>query len=86
MSEFKWNCYKDLKPERDMYVYTYFPEYRTNGVGIDVGIDLAKNIGWDDCDYWCYVFIPNPPKIEEKLTLEERIERLEKLIEGYFKE
>ena len=56
-----------------MYYYFY-------NVDVDV-ISIEKNerlnLGACEDDYWCYVFMPDAPKIEKKKTLEERIERLE---------
>jgi len=61
-----------MQPEFNRYVYTYFP-----GGGPGVDISIASDVSWDDEDYWCYVFIPDEPRIEKKITLEERVAWLE---------
>ncbi len=73
---FIWNCWKDVKPDPEKYIYANFPNLRNK-----VYVGTEDFFRWDDMSYWCYVFIPDAPKIEKKMTLEERIEKLEKEFE-----
>ena len=71
-----WYCWKDKKPDDGEYIYVYwsdYPEYE-----VDIGKPEEFNVSLDENTYWCYVYIPDKPKIEEKLSLEYRIEKLEK--------
>jgi hypothetical protein len=73
--EFKWTCFKDAKPElyKQIYFYDAF-----DGIG-EVTIGLSGVCEHDDNCYWCYVYMPDPPKVEEKLTIEERLNKLEQI-------
>lgn len=93
---FKWNCYKDVKPESGRYVYVIDP------TDIDDEIDIGRpsHYTWLDTYYWCYVYIPDAPrrtKLEACstlkdcsndyiLALESRIELLEKLVQESYEE
>ena len=81
--QFDWKCWKDEKPDSDKYVYTYFPDHAENE---EVDIQIAEDVNWDDEDYWCYVFIPDAPKVEKNMTLEDRFDRLESRIEKLLEE
>lgn len=86
--EFDWKCWKDEKPE-DGYIYIFHADHPDWGVEIVTTYDTI----FDDFTHWCYVFIPDPPKIEKRklepcnqlrdcsnnyiLALEDRIEKLE---------
>ena len=78
LDNFIWFCYKDKQPENNMIVYVYFP----GETGVDVG--LANDYEWDDDMYWCYVFIPDAPRVEkkdeERMSLEERVSVLEQVV------
>jgi hypothetical protein len=87
---FKWNQWKDKKPEVNKYVYVYCLDNKELGVFICLSDDFL----FDDNDYWVYVYMPDAPKIEKTklkpcnvlkdcsndyiLALEKRIEELER--------
>ncbi len=76
--QFEWKCYKDTQPEPQRFVYTYFPDYQgLEATTSGVDISIAEDVNWDDEDYWCYVFIPDAPKIEKEMKLEDRVDKLE---------
>lgn len=87
MDNFKWNRYRDCKPNREMFIY----------VSVDDPIDEIEIGKWDEFEWdenmlWGYVYVPDVPKsrkLEECetlkdcsnnyiLRLERRIETLEK--------
>lgn len=59
--QFDWKCFKDEEPEYGRFVYAYMPWGEES---IDIG--KAEDFNFRDTDYWCYVFIPDAPKIEQK--------------------
>ena len=85
-----WNCYKDIKPESNLYVYVI------DMSNLEDKVDIGKvcQYNWKDSYYWCYVYIPDVPKRKKLeackelkgcsndyiLALEERIEILESLV------
>jgi hypothetical protein len=74
--EFKWNCYKDVIPSQGVFLY-FFDSGDIIG---NISIGCAHEYAWEDDCYWCYVYMPDAPVIEKKLTLEERVD----LLEGHF--
>lgn len=80
--EFEWKNYKDVQPEANMYVYVYFVDED------EVDIGLAKEYDWAGDMYWCYVYMPDVPKIEKKedICLSVRVENMENFINIFHKE
>jgi hypothetical protein len=76
--QFEWHCWKDRKPIENQYIYFYDS---CDGIG-EISVGCANEYSSDDDCYWCYVFIPNPPKIEKKLSLEERVGIIETQIKA----
>lgn len=79
--QFDWKCCKDDKPTHQSWIYIYYADIPDG----DVEIIQENDCSFDDYTYWCYVFIPDPPKIEKNTTLEERISYLEKTLSGLCK-
>jgi len=73
--QFTWNNYKDVKPAEDKYIYAFFPEE-----GGEVYVGMEEEFAWEGECYWCYVFIPDAPKIEKMMTIEERMDAMEKML------
>jgi hypothetical protein len=91
--QFEWHCWKDRKPDKDKYLYIhiYDEDFKDS---VDIG--QLTDYDWDDNFYWCYVYMPESPKIEKKklepcnqlrdcsnnyiLSLENRIEKIESLL------
>lgn len=69
--QFDWKCWKDEKPDEDMPIYAYREDIVSDVVSVGYEGDFHMN----DNTYWCYVFIPDAPKIEKNMN--ERIGRLE---------
>jgi hypothetical protein len=82
-----WYCWKDKKPDDGEYIYVYwsdYPEYE-----VDIGKPEEFNVSLDENTYWCYVFMPDIPKISkidnkcafDKINeLEDRINKLNIII------
>jgi len=76
--QFEWHCWKDKKPDEDKYIYVYICD---EDIKDTVDIGTADEYSWDENMYWYYVFMPDAPKIEKELSLEDRIKSLEDKID-----
>ena len=75
-NSWNWIKFSEKEPEIDKFIYIY--DIKENIIHIDKTKWLNEEFLQND--YWAYVFMPDPPKIENEKTLSEKIKELESRI------
>ena len=74
LGTWNWKRFSEEQPKDNLYIYVYYNSILSVGK-----VSEYTQKALNEC-YWCYVYMPDAPKIEKKLTLEDRLECLEKIV------